>query len=173
MYNNIVVKEILIFGSGGHAKVILHEILSLKKYKFVGFVDQVKSLTSIIVNKKKYKIYPENHISKFKRVLAIIGVGDNNQRYKIFNNMKKNKNVKWETIISKNSILQEGIMIGDGSFIMAGSIINSNSKIGNHCIINTGSILEHDNVASFSSIAPGLVPFEMLKLVDVSIGLVL
>ena len=36
-------KNIVIFGSGGHAKVILAEILQFKsKYKFHGFVDESK-----------------------------------------------------------------------------------------------------------------------------------
>ena len=35
-------KEILIFGSGGHAKVIYSEIIKNKKLKFLGFVDEKK-----------------------------------------------------------------------------------------------------------------------------------
>ena len=38
-------KNIVIFGSGGHAKVILNEILELKnKYNFFGFVDSLKKM---------------------------------------------------------------------------------------------------------------------------------
>ena len=32
-------KKIVIFGSGCHAKVVFSEIIKLKKYKFIGFVD--------------------------------------------------------------------------------------------------------------------------------------
>ena len=35
-------KKIIIFGSGDHAKVVLNEILKLKKYDFLGFCDEKK-----------------------------------------------------------------------------------------------------------------------------------
>jgi FlaA1/EpsC-like NDP-sugar epimerase len=34
--------RIIIFGSGGHAKVIFSEGIKLKKFKFLGFVDDFK-----------------------------------------------------------------------------------------------------------------------------------
>ncbi len=39
-------KKILILGSGSHSKVIFSEIINLKKYKIIGFIDE---------NKKKIK----------------------------------------------------------------------------------------------------------------------
>ena len=41
-------KEIIIFGSGDHAKVVLTEILKLKNYKFVGFCDEIKEKNKTI-----------------------------------------------------------------------------------------------------------------------------
>ena len=35
-------KNIVIFGSGNHAKVIFHELIKLKNYKILGFVDDTK-----------------------------------------------------------------------------------------------------------------------------------
>ena len=35
-------KKIIIFGSGDHAKVLLTEILKLKRYNFLGFCDEKK-----------------------------------------------------------------------------------------------------------------------------------
>ena len=34
--------KIVIFGSGNHAKVIFSEVIKLKKFKFIGFVDDLK-----------------------------------------------------------------------------------------------------------------------------------
>ena len=50
-------KEIIIFGSGDHAKVVLTEILKLKNYKFVGFCDEIKekNKTICILKNKKFK----------------------------------------------------------------------------------------------------------------------
>ena len=47
-------KNIVIFGSGGHSKVILSEILESKNnFKFCGFVDSSKKIGSIVTQVKK------------------------------------------------------------------------------------------------------------------------
>ena len=77
-------KNIVIFGSGGHAKVILNEILDFKsKYKFLGFVDNSKKTGSNIIkmNKKKFKIIDIKNI-KDKKLYGVIGIEDNYLRYK-------------------------------------------------------------------------------------------
>ena len=38
-------KKILIIGSGGHAKVILSEIIQIKEYRIIGFIDEFKKKT--------------------------------------------------------------------------------------------------------------------------------
>ena len=51
-------KKILILGSGSHAKVIFSEILNLKKYKLIGFIDDFEKKNKIIISykKKNFKI---------------------------------------------------------------------------------------------------------------------
>ena len=102
-------KNIVIFGSGGHAKVILDEILDFKsKYKFLGFVDNSKKTGSNIIkiNKKKFKIIDIRNI-KVKKLYGVIGIGDNYLRFKNYELLKNQfKSIKWETIISKKIYYQ-------------------------------------------------------------------
>ena len=79
-------RNIVIIGSGGHAKVILAEILQFKnKYKFYGFVDSSKRNGSLVIkiNSQSYKTVNLEK-KKIKNLYGIIGVGDNYKRYKIF-----------------------------------------------------------------------------------------
>ena len=46
-------KKIIIFGSGDHAKVVLNEILKLKKYNFLGFCDENEKKNKIVFKIKK------------------------------------------------------------------------------------------------------------------------
>tara|TARA_B100000575_G_C23094122_1_gene630930 strand:+ start:225 stop:890 length:666 start_codon:yes stop_codon:yes gene_type:complete len=155
-------KNIIIFGSGYHSKVIFSEILKLKNYRFFGFVDEKKRKDKVIL---KYKNKTFKNLGKFKdiktkkKLCGIIGIGDNHLREMIYKNIKKiKKNFKWERIISKNSIISEKVKIGDGSFVVSGSIINTGSIIGKHCIINTSSSIDHDNIfEDFSSTGPGVI----------------
>lgn len=148
-------KKIVIFGAGGHARVIFNEIIRFKHYKFLGFLDKVKVIKNIKINNKNYKVFPEENINTFGKVRAIIGLGENKLRYRIYQRNKESKNIIWEKIISKKAILQNDVQIGEGTIVMPGAIINCNSIIGSHCVINTGSLVEHDNaINEFSTISP-------------------
>ncbi len=154
-------KKIVIFGSSGHARVVLAELLKLKNYKVLGFIDNTFNTGRVIDQRKnkKYKILGDiKYLKKIydKDIYGIIGVGSNFLRKKIANETNKIiKNFKWSSVISKNSIISEDVKIDVGSLIISGSIINTGTKIGKHCIINTSSSIDHDNIfKDFSSTGP-------------------
>ena len=136
--------KIIIIGSGGHAKVCLETILSIKKYKFIGLID--KKIKKKILD---YKIIggDENLAALRKKVkFACIGIGQI-KNYKIrekkFKQLKKLKFIL-PKIISPYAIVSKFSKIGEGTIVMHGAIIHPGAKIGKNCIINTNSIIEHD-----------------------------
>lgn len=153
-------KNIVIFGSGGHAKVILNEILNLEKeFNFLGFADSKKKVGTLIakINNKRFKIIDLQTIKK--KFYGVIGIGDNYLRHKkslLFS--KKYKNLRWGKIISKQSIVSKTSSIGSGSVILGNSFLGAGSKIKKHCIINSSSSIDHDNIFNdFSSTGPGVI----------------
>jgi sugar O-acyltransferase (sialic acid O-acetyltransferase NeuD family) len=156
-------KKILIFGSGSHSKVVLSEILRIKNYKVIGFVDE-KLKKGTVVGKfgnKTFKVIC--NISKLKSVVdknthGVIAIGSNFIRKKITNKVEKIlKNFNWEKIISKNCIINGNVKIGKGTVIISGAVINTGCIIGKHCLINTSSSIDHDNIfKNFSSCGPNV-----------------
>ncbi|MGX6591140.1 acetyltransferase [Cetobacterium ceti] len=146
-------KEIIIIGSGGHAKVII-DILERSNKKIYGILDDD-------LNKKDLKVLgysilgTTKDIEKYKQNYSfIIGIGNNAIRKKI---AIENKDLNYEQAIDPSAIISKNIKIGTGTVIMPGAIINIDSKIGNHCIINTGAIIEHDNIIEdYVHISPGV-----------------
>ena len=136
------IDKTLIWGDGGHAKMIY----------------------SLINDKKKFgKIYmisknEENNFLKMaseKNSYSILGIGDISSRNNLLVTLNK-KNVKWLTILSESAIIAKNVFLGAGTVIMPGSVINNNVKILNHVIINTGSLIDHDcKIGNNSSIGPG------------------
>ena len=164
-------KEILIFGSGLHSKVILSEIIQIKGYRVIGFVDEnIKKGTIIETYKnKKYKVVSNiKGINKLlnKNTFGIIGIGSNFIRKKVAEKINKiYKNFNWATIISKNSTINGNVRIGKGSLIVSASVINTGTKIGEHCLINTSSSIDHDNTfENYSSTGPGVITGGNVKL---------
>lgn len=154
-------KKIVIFGSGGHARSILTEVLKDNEFKVLGFIDEDKPIGTPVdsYNNVTYEVISSlpmlsNVIDEY--TYGIIGVGLNFLRQKIVNEVtNKYPNFKWARIISKDSIINGNVEIDDGTIILSASIINTGTCIGKHCIINTRTILEHDNkFADFTSTGP-------------------
>lgn len=155
-------KELIIVGSGGHFKVVINEVLKQNKFKVQKIIDVKNFGKKIKVGKRNLKIinYKKFDWLKIKsQTFLFIAIGDNFLRKKIFNEIKKkNKKIKWATVVSIDAIVSNDVKIKPGSLVVSGSIINPGTRIGAHCIINTRSSIDHDNFFDdFSSCAPGVV----------------
>ena len=157
-----MLKKILIIGSGGHSKVVINEIHKQGKYKIEQIIDIKNFGKKLKIGKDEIKItnYKKFNWLKINRqTLLFVAIGDNFLRRKIVNEIKKkNKKIKWATIVSLDAIVGNDVKFKPGSLVVSGSIINPGTKIGAHCIINTRSTIEHDNFFDdFSSCAPGVI----------------
>jgi len=152
------VKKILIFGTGGHAKVILDIISNEKKYEIAGFIDNELDEGQEVLNHKVLGADKDliSLIKKNSIFGGVIAVGNNYSRENIsqkINNLCKDFN--FINCIHSQAQIAMDVSIGVGNVLMAGSVINTSTSIGNHCIVNTNSSLDHDNtILDFSSIAP-------------------
>ena len=153
-------KNILIYGASGHAKMVIDIIKKNKSHNIMGFIDCYKPLGSQISG---YKIVGRlEHLKQLSQDLnidgIIIAIGDNYTRQKIANNVSKElPSIKFVSVIHPTATLAEDITINEGSVIMAKAVVNSAAKVGKHCIINTASTLGHDSVMEdFSSLASGV-----------------
>lgn len=155
-------KKIIIFGGGGHAKIINDCIHLIKNYKVAGFID-IKNHETSLNKKLKYlgEVKNLNKIIKgesLKNIFGIAAIGSNITRQKLVLQVNKlNKAFQWANIIHPTSIISDSAKIGKGNMFLAGSIICSDTKINNHVSINTGTHLDHDNIfLDFSSTGPGV-----------------
>ena len=156
-------KKIVIFGSGGHAFVVLSEIIKAKKFKIIGVVDDYFDKKKINLF-KYYGVKYLGNLNKFskskskKNIFGFVAVGDNKKREEIVKKVSKIiKNIRWATIISKDAIISTNVKIGEGTIIVSGSVVNFGTIIKKHCLINTNSSIDHENYfESFSSSGPSV-----------------
>lgn len=148
-------KEIVIFGTGGHAKVIYDILLKQNKYKVVGFVSQNENLNDFLT----LPHYKQSQLATLNVNAGVVAIGDNHVRSEVVALIQKTKaSFEFVTAVHPSAQLAHGVKIGAGSVVMANVCINSDSQIGEHCILNTASSVDHDCVmGSFSSIAPKAV----------------
>ncbi|QCH26952.1 acetyltransferase [Clostridium tyrobutyricum] len=138
-------KKIVLVGAGGHCKVIIDLIESLKEYDIFGITDQKKQGTilnyKIVGNDDELQsIYKSGVHYAF---ICVGGITNLSVRNNIYLKLK-NLGFNIPTLIHKDSIISPYAHVGDGTCIMAGAIVNAGAHIGENCIINTGSVIEHD-----------------------------
>lgn len=149
--------KVVIYGAGGHGKVIANAIISGKKAEFAGFVDQNPELTGSTIYGYKVlglpSILPELLDQGIDN--CIIAIGDNKIRMELARQVEL-LGFRLYTAIHPAAIVAPSAVIGKGSAVLAGALVNPDARIGDNVIINTGAIVEHDNVISDCvHIAPG------------------
>ena len=143
----------IVFGSGGHGKVIA-DILISSGFNVVGFIDD---------NPKVKEIFgiPVWRYEKLSEVASqgIVAIGDNFTRSKVIDKLKRDHpDFEFVNAIHPSALIGQDVLIQNGTTVMAGVVINTGTRIGCHTIINTGSKIDHDcRIADFSSIAPGAI----------------
>ena len=144
-------KDVIIVGAGGHAKVIA-DIVIKSNDNLIGFLDDEIMIGTKILG--DYEVMgPTSLIDSIKgeNKFFIIAIGNNSIRKKFY----EKYDVNYYTAIHPTAVIGTDVEIGEGSCVMPNACINANSKIGKCCIINSGALVEHDCVLDdFVHISP-------------------
>ncbi len=151
-------KNIVIFGASGHAKVIIDIIENEGKYKIAGILDRTNTPGDI---KLGYNILGResdlpNCIQEHALVGGVIAIGDNSIRARVAGSVSEIvPEFKFVTTVHPRAVIAGSASLGDGTVVMAGVVVNPYCLVGRHCILNTNASLDHDSVmAEFSSLGP-------------------
>lgn len=135
----------LLFGAGGHAKVLIEAVES-NNQKVVGIFDDNASMTHLL---------EVPCIGKYQKVQLdqplVLAIGNNKIRQKIVETIEH----YFGQIFHKTALISPTVMIEEGTVVLGNATINSCATIGKHCIINTNAVIEHDCIIeNYVHIAP-------------------
>lgn len=147
--------SVVIFGTGGHAKVVYDILLKQKKYEVAGFVTNDEEKQNFL----GHTCFKQSEMSHLPVNSGVVAIGDNFTRHQLLNTIKNaNPNFEFITAIHPSAQIGHGVKIGAGTVVMANVCVNSDSLVGEHIILNTACSVDHDcRLAEFSSLAPGVV----------------
>lgn len=146
-----MLKNVVIIGAGGHAKVIA-DIVLLNGDNLVGFLDDDDKKQNVDIYENHKVIGKVRDAERYSESYFIIAIGDNHARAKVADSLS----VNYYTAIHPKATIAGTAKIGEGSVIMAGAVVNPDTIIGKHCIINTACSIDHDNrIGDFVHISPG------------------
>ncbi len=154
-------KNIIMLGSGGHAKVLIDIILSnkLKVYAIIDtrleLAEDFKNIKHIKKDKEIEKKYsPERY-----EILNGIGIIPGKKillRKKLYDYYKK-LGFNFTKVIHSTAVISKNSKLGEGINIMAGCTIQPGTEIKQNSIINTGANIDHDCfIGENVHIAPGV-----------------
>lgn len=146
-------KEVVIFGTGGHAKVVYDILLRQNLYKPVAFISDRENMANFLDLPHMH----QNKLSESGFLVGIVAIGDNFVRGSMVKFINSQKAAfKFVTAIHPSAQVATDVILEEGVVVMAQCAVNSGTRVGAHVILNTGSLVDHDcKVEAFSSIAPG------------------
>lgn len=142
-------RNLIIFGAGGHAKVIA-DIAMKNGYEIAGFLDDNDAISEVIGFKRLGKI---SDCVKYKDTHDFaIGIGNNSVRKNIF---EKYSDLNYVTLIHPTASIGLNTEIKRGTVVMSMTVVNACATVGEFCVINSGAVVEHDCVVGdFTLLAP-------------------
>ena len=140
-------EKVLLYGSGGHAKVVIACLVSEQK-EVVGLFDDHPKQAEF----KGFPLLGAYSPLVHREAKLMVTIGNNAVRKKISEQVSH----PIATAVHAQSLLAKDAELGEGTVILPGAIVQSDAQIGKHVIVNTGAIVEHDCiVGDFAHIAPG------------------
>lgn len=139
--------SIVIFGAGGHAKVVLD--------CFQSNSSEVKAFFSDSGDEPDLRGLPIlTELPNSSTHSLVVAIGNNSTRKSV---VERCKIFNFINAIHRSAIFGSNVIWGHGVMIMAGVVINCDTRIGNHVILNTNSSIDHDcEIEDYVHISPNV-----------------
>ena len=152
-------QQVMIFGSGGHANVVIDLIEKQGNFEIIGLLDDFRNIGETIAG---YQVLGglKNFIElyeSYSHPSIVIAIGDNYSRRQVCEKLiEKSPNIFFPNLIHPSAIIGKDVKISQGVIIMAGAVVQCNSVLWDFSFINTNASVDHDlDLGKFSSIGPG------------------
>ena len=147
---------LLIWGAGGHGRVVLDAARSTRTFERIVFMDEDhKRMGHAFCDCPL--IGGSEKLHSLTGCAFIIAIGNNRIRSQCFGRALAGDLLP-AALIHATAIISPTARIGRGTVVMAGAIVNAGTVIDENCIINSGAIIEHDcRIQPHAHISPGVV----------------
>jgi sugar O-acyltransferase (sialic acid O-acetyltransferase NeuD family) len=136
--------RVLIFGAGGHAKVVA-SIARARGLEVAGFLedgdrrDGEAFCGAGVIAWARFA----SEASRWEGVPVAPAIGDNAGRADSVERLRR-LGRPLATLIHPSAVVAPGVAVGEGTAIMPGAVVNPDARLGEGVIVNTGAVVEHD-----------------------------
>jgi len=154
--------DLVVFGGGGHARVLLDAVFAANTDCRVAILDpqvepgrygECKRADVVGGDELAPALAAVNPAIRFAVGLGAVGPADFRQR--LFE-LGVASGMTPFSVVHPTAIISPGANVGDGAQVMAGAVVNVGATIGRNVVVNTRAVVEHDCVVEdHANIAPG------------------
>lgn len=142
--------KIVVFGAGGHGKVVADALLA-GGHQVLGFIDDRVAVGTLVLNLEV--LGPSSWLRNNECCVAL-GVGDNAGRSQVAE-ICRAAGRAIATVVHPRAVVANSATIGEGAVVFALAVVNADARVGRGAIVNTAAVVEHDCwVADFAHISP-------------------
>lgn len=147
-------ERLILFGAGGHAKVVLDALLRGGR-EVVGLIDDDPAATGRLVLGLPVLGTRAVLASEWPGAAIIPALGVNAARAALLDWLRDTPH-PIASAVHPQAVVGAGVEIGGGSFLAAGAVVNPDTRLGDGVIVNTCASVDHDcRIGRAAHIAPG------------------
>lgn len=132
----------VLFGAGGHGKVVLDAALAANRK--IPFVVDDAPYEARLLDRPVIKSSAKRWLA-LKNFRFVVSIGDNGARARIFRQVKNRGGIP-DNIIHPKSLISAFAAFGVGNVVFGLVVVNPGTVIGDDCILNTSCSVDHDCV---------------------------
>lgn len=148
-------KNVVILGSGGQARVVVDAIESQQCARILGLVDagDAPAHTRYTTLGRDEDV-PSLHASHGPFDL-MVAIGNNAVRQRVVSKLAQVASLHYLTVIHPQAHVAGDVQVGAGTFVAIGATLCVGVRLGQHVLINTNASVDHDCVVEdYAFIAP-------------------
>ena len=147
--------SLLVFGAGGHGKVVAETAKSSGEWNRIAFVDDKYPGLDEVAGFAVIGSIEDGMDMKDSFSSAIVAIGDNSLRVRLAEELFSG-GFNVPVILHPTAVVAETASIGRGSVVLANSVVQSNASLGRSVILNTLSSIDHDcQIGNGVHLSPG------------------
>ena len=140
-------KRVLVWGAGGHGKVVVDALMASGEWKVAGILDDdVEKRGTEVLGVKVLSF--EGDVSDVAMKLdckrVAIAIGDNYTRFEKFQQARR-AGLTPVNVVHPRAHVSRFVQMGEGVTILAGATINPGTTIADNVCVNTSASVDHDN----------------------------
>jgi acetyltransferase EpsM len=140
-------KKVLVWGAGGHGKVVVDALLASGEWEVAGILDEgEKKWGTEVLGVQVFSL--EGGVAEAARRLdcgrVAIAIGDNYGRFQKFQQVRR-AGLSVVNVVHPSAHVSRFVKMGEGVSILAGATINPGTTIEDNVCVNTSASVDHDN----------------------------